>query len=157
VLPTAPADATATAMPYEQPARAAHGVLEIGATFGPRYRVLKLLGMGGMGAVYQAWDEELAMAVALKVIRRDPSAGASTGESERRLKQELVLARQVTHKLALVHIGLGDADRVRRSRAGHRRCRSRPQLRGRGSAVRAGPLGSTLRPPDRSARARMTR
>src|SRR5437016_519858 len=37
---------------------------------GDRYHVIKLLGVGGMGAVYQAWDDKLGVAVALKVILR---------------------------------------------------------------------------------------
>ena len=45
--------------------------LKVGDEFGTRYRVIRLLGMGGMGAVYQAWDHELNLAVALKVIRPD--------------------------------------------------------------------------------------
>src|SRR5438132_11135766 len=36
-----------------------------GEAFGSRYLIIKLLGMGGMGAVYQAWDQELGVAVAL--------------------------------------------------------------------------------------------
>src|ERR671936_156084 len=47
------------------------GPLNVGQAFGPRYHILKLLGIGGMGAVYQAWDAELSVAVALKVIRTD--------------------------------------------------------------------------------------
>ena len=66
---------------------------------GDRYQIIRLLGVGGMGAVYQAWDAELGVAVAIKVIRpevmADPSAAA---EVERRFKRELLLARQVTHK-----------------------------------------------------------
>ncbi len=75
------------------------GPLEIGSAFGSRYHVMRLLGIGGMGAVYQAWDAELGVAVAIKVIRpevmADPGAAA---EVERRFKRELLLARQVTHK-----------------------------------------------------------
>src|SRR5438128_121659 len=41
----------------------------VGRSFGPRYHITKVLGVGGMGAVYQAWDAELGLAVALKVIR----------------------------------------------------------------------------------------
>ena len=74
------------------------GPLTIGQRFG-RYTIVRLLGVGGMGAVYQAWDQELEVIVALKVIRpealRDPLAEQ---EIERRFKRELLLARQVTHK-----------------------------------------------------------
>ncbi len=75
------------------------GPLDVGQAFGSRYHIIRLLGLGGMGAVYQAWDAELGVAVAIKVIRpevmADPSASA---EVERRFKRELLLARQVTHK-----------------------------------------------------------
>jgi serine/threonine protein kinase/tetratricopeptide (TPR) repeat protein len=75
------------------------GPLAVGQAFGPRYHIIRLLGIGGMGAVYQAWDAELGVAVAIKVIRpevmADPTVGA---EIARRFKRELLLARQVTHK-----------------------------------------------------------
>ena len=45
------------------------GPLQPGQTFGTRYHIIRLLGTGGMGAVYQAWDSELNVAVAVKVIR----------------------------------------------------------------------------------------
>src|SRR3990170_3002454 len=40
-----------------------------GSVFAARYRIDRLLGTGGMGTVYQAWDQELQVSVALKVIR----------------------------------------------------------------------------------------
>src|SRR5439155_375323 len=47
------------------------GPLEVGEAFGARYHIIRMLGIGGMGAVYQAWDAELGVAVAIKVIRPD--------------------------------------------------------------------------------------
>jgi len=79
--------------------RSATGPLQVGQAFGARYHIIRVLGVGGMGAVYHAWDAELGMAVALKVIRPETSIDPITAqEMERRFKQELVLARQVTHK-----------------------------------------------------------
>jgi tetratricopeptide (TPR) repeat protein len=68
-----------------------------GETLGTRYHIIRLLAVGGMGAVYQAWDDELGVAVAIKTIRSDASVGDESQETERRFKRELVLARQVTH------------------------------------------------------------
>jgi tetratricopeptide (TPR) repeat protein len=78
-------------------AGAAEGPLKVGQAFGPRYHIIKLLGIGGMGAVYQAWDAELSVAVALKVIRTSLRRGV-TAAAEKQFKNELLLARQVTHK-----------------------------------------------------------
>ena len=75
----------------------AEGPLTVGEAFG-RYEVIRLLGMGGMGAVYHAWDQELGVSVALKVIRPEATADpAAAADMERRFKRELLLARQVTH------------------------------------------------------------
>ena len=72
--------------------------LQPGQKFGTRYTILKKLGAGGMGAVYQAWDESLGIAVALKVIRLETtSSPEDTRQLEARFKRELLLARQVTH------------------------------------------------------------
>jgi len=94
--------------------KAPRGPLHIGQQFGTRYHILKELGVGGMGAVYQAWDAELEVAVALKVIRpevsRDPIAAQ---DIERRFKQELLLARQVTHRNVVRIHDLGELDGIK--------------------------------------------
>ena len=90
------------------------GPLTAGQSFGPRYHIIRVLGAGGMGVVYQAWDAELGVAVALKVIRpevlQDPG---SAGEVEKRFKRELVLARQVTHKHVVRIHDLGELDGIK--------------------------------------------
>jgi serine/threonine protein kinase len=40
--------------------------LSSGQTLNNRYRIVKLLGQGGFGAVYRAWDTNLDEPVALK-------------------------------------------------------------------------------------------
>ncbi len=90
------------------------GPLSAGAPFGARYRILRELGAGGMGVVYQAWDAELGVAVALKVVRPEVSAEPQTAqEVERRFKRELLLARQVTHKHVVRIHDLGEIDGIK--------------------------------------------
>src|SRR6267143_5551590 len=71
----------------------------VGMLLAERYEILKLLGQGGMGAVYKARDTELGRIVALKLIRADL---ASNPEILLRFKQELILAREVTHRMSFV-------------------------------------------------------
>ena len=93
-----PAGNRSSSASQENAGQQGDGPLAIGQNFG-RYHIIRVLGIGGMGAVYHAWDAELGATVALKVIRpeatRDPGVAR---ELERRFKQELVLARKVTHK-----------------------------------------------------------
>jgi serine/threonine protein kinase/tetratricopeptide (TPR) repeat protein len=59
-----------------------------------RFKVLRFIGRGGMGEVYEAKDQELGVRVALKTIRPDIAADQRTLV---RFKQEIQLARRVTH------------------------------------------------------------
>jgi tetratricopeptide (TPR) repeat protein len=63
-----------------------------GETILDRFRIVRALGRGGMGEVYEAQDRELGP-VALKTIRRDLLGDPGV---LRRFKQEVQLARQVT-------------------------------------------------------------
>jgi serine/threonine protein kinase/tetratricopeptide (TPR) repeat protein len=59
-----------------------------------RFRVLKLLSRGGMGEVYEVFDETLRLRVALKTLRPELLADAS---ARSRFEREIRVARQVTH------------------------------------------------------------
>jgi Protein kinase domain len=60
-----------------------------------RYDVLAEIGRGGMGIVYKARDRQTGDLVALKILH--PSA-ASDPQALERFKNELILARRITHK-----------------------------------------------------------
>jgi serine/threonine-protein kinase len=72
----------------------APGELEPGSILADRYRVEKLLGRGGMGAVYEATHVQLGRVIALKVLRRDVSSDPDT---VRRFMQEAQIAAAIGH------------------------------------------------------------
>jgi serine/threonine protein kinase/Tfp pilus assembly protein PilF len=98
--------------PATSPAESAAAL--VGQSLGPRYQIQRLLGQGGMGAVYAAWDRDLGVVVALKTVRPEIASDPQTArELERRFKQELLLARQVTHKnIVRVH-DMGEVDGIK--------------------------------------------
>ncbi|HSN69760.1 MAG TPA: serine/threonine-protein kinase, partial [Thermoanaerobaculia bacterium] len=65
-----------------------------GSMLGDRYRIVALLGKGGMGEVYRAEDIRLGQQVALKFL---PRPFASDSDKLRRLYDEVRLGRQVSH------------------------------------------------------------
>ena len=85
-----------------------------GEPFGTRYHIIRVLGSGGMGVVYQAWDAELGVTVALKVIRPEVTRDRyQAREIERRFKRELLLAREVTHNNVVRIHDLGEINGIK--------------------------------------------
>jgi serine/threonine-protein kinase len=80
---------------------------ETGTVFGGRYRILSLLGSGGMGVVYKAHDLDLDDVVALKMLK--PSALIDAEQLDR-LKSEIKLARKITHPNVLRTFDFGEVD-----------------------------------------------
>jgi len=72
--------------------------------------VLRLLGIGGMGAVYRVRDKELERDVALKLIRSEIADNATTLE---RFKREIQLSSSVTHRNVLRVFDLGESDGIK--------------------------------------------
>ena len=101
--------ATAVEVPFDRD-EASDGSLSPGTILADRYEILKMLGEGGMGAVYTAMDRELDRVVALKVIR---SELADKPEILQRFKQELILARLVTHRNVIRIFDLGVSGNVK--------------------------------------------
>ncbi len=72
----------------------AHVRFTPGSMLGDRYRIVALLGKGGMGEVYRAEDTRLGQQVALKFL---PAQFASDSQKLQRLYAEVRLGRQVSH------------------------------------------------------------
>lgn len=70
-----------------------HGRFPPGHVLAQRYRIIELLGKGGMGEVYRADDLTLGQTIALKFLYAD----RRDDESLAALHQEVRIARQVTH------------------------------------------------------------
>jgi eukaryotic-like serine/threonine-protein kinase len=69
-------------------------VLAPGDVLGSRFRIVRFVGQGGMGEVYEALHLDLHEQVALKVLRRDIAGDPRAME---RFRREIHLARRVTH------------------------------------------------------------
>ena len=81
------------------------GRLERGTTLG-RYVVLDLLGAGGMGLVYSAYDPDLDRQIALKLLRS--SSSGESPERSIRLQREARAMAQVSHPNVIRVFDVGD-------------------------------------------------
>ncbi|MEV6685474.1 protein kinase [Streptomyces sp. NPDC051578] len=82
---------------------------------GERYQLASLLGQGGMGQVWTAYDRRLDRRVAVKLLRPDKVAGPGTVAEElrRRFVRECRVTAQVDHPgLVTVHDAGNDGDEL---------------------------------------------
>ncbi|MEJ7600891.1 MAG: serine/threonine-protein kinase [Kofleriaceae bacterium] len=99
-------DRTATAH-ASPPPRQGGTSLEPGQVIAQRYRIQRLLGKGGMGAVYLADDEVLGELVALKIISSAFSADEAAMVT--RFRREAAAARKVSSPAVIRIHDLGEA------------------------------------------------
>jgi serine/threonine protein kinase len=85
------------------------GRFDSGTILGDRYRIIGLLGRGGMGEVYRADDLRLGQPVALKFLPQHV-----TGDSVRlaQFHNEVRTARQVSHRNVCRVYDIGEAGRI---------------------------------------------
>jgi serine/threonine protein kinase/tetratricopeptide (TPR) repeat protein len=69
-------------------------MLSPGSVVSSRFEIVRFIGQGGMGQVYEAFDLELKVRVALKAIRPEIAADAQVLS---RFKREVLLTRRITH------------------------------------------------------------
>lgn len=81
-------------------------MLSPGQTFGNRYEIKSVLGVGGMGMVYKANDKELGEIVAIKTLKPDMIAADSNALE--RFKSEIKLARRIAHRNVVRTYDLGE-------------------------------------------------
>src|SRR5262245_50156143 len=79
-----------------------------GTRLGP-YEVLSLLGVGGMGEVYEARDARLNRTVALKIL---PAEAVTRVDRRSRFVQEAQLASSLHHPNIVTIFDIGSADGV---------------------------------------------
>ncbi|MCX4731631.1 serine/threonine-protein kinase [Streptomyces sp. NBC_01363] len=86
-----------------------------GRVIGGRYQLATILGQGGMGQVWTAYDQRLDRRVAVKLLRPDrvtgPIGSEAAGELRRRFVRECRVTAQVDHPgLVTVHDAGSDGD-----------------------------------------------
>jgi len=104
-------EAETVATPGATPTPLAGGEPRVGEVFAGRYEIQGLLGRGGMGVVYRAHDRDLDDAVAIKTLRGEALSADPTLLD--RFKQEIRLARRITHPNILRTHDLGETGGLR--------------------------------------------
>ncbi len=92
-------------VPYAGGAARQRTLPEVGERFGP-YRILRLLGRGGMGVVYEAEEQETGRRVALKVLGRQ----FDSPQDRARFLREGRLAASINHPNSVYVYGTEEID-----------------------------------------------
>ncbi len=114
-MPDAPADftqtvasrITGTSRTSSPSHEATEGRFAPGTMLNGRYRVIALLGKGGMGEVYRATDLTLGQSVALKFL---PTLAGGDPRTLERFHNEVRIARQVSHPNVCRVYDIGEAE-----------------------------------------------
>src|SRR5438876_4755709 len=80
--------------------------IQPGSTFAGRYDIKEIVGAGGMGVVYRAFDRELQEPDAIKTLKPEAMAGGTAALE--RFKQEIRLARRIAHRNVVRTYDLGE-------------------------------------------------
>lgn len=75
-----------------------------------RYHVLELVGSGGMGEVYRAYDSKLKREVALKLLRHAAASSEALGDPSTRLMREAQAMARLSHPNVLPVFDAGEHD-----------------------------------------------
>ncbi len=81
---------------------------QLEAAVGSQYRIVRLLGRGGMGAVFLAREESLDRLVAIKVLPE----GSGDEETRERFRREARIAAQLNQPNVVPLLGFGDVSRT---------------------------------------------
>jgi serine/threonine protein kinase len=94
----ATSDFSTIAAPPTPPGATASARVEAGHVFGERYRVLSLLGSGGMGQVFRVADQTSGETLALKVLR---PLDSDDSDRVRRFQREIQVLTRIRHPAVL--------------------------------------------------------
>jgi hypothetical protein len=93
--------------PPSSPRSSAEGHYIAGDTLAGRYRIVAILGKGGMGEVYRAEDLRLDQNVALKFL---PVSMTQDDSARERFHREVRLAREISHPNICRVFDIGEVD-----------------------------------------------
>ena len=104
---SSPTSRSSTSISFDSSTTVDEGRFLPGTLLGGRYRILGLLGRGGMGEVYRATDLALGQSVALKFL---PEEASNNPRLLERFHGEVRVARQVSHPNVCRVYDIGEAE-----------------------------------------------